>query len=105
MSAANQSLTVSEIARKVLELLGPNGENWCQNSFGLDKDGLPSPIRDERTVKRCVAGAALYFRGFNSEFENALCGGIATGAWNDSNPFPVIKERLEMLAGMDELPR
>jgi hypothetical protein len=51
------SMKPSEILKKALELLGEDGENWCQDVGAVDRDGLQVLVNDRSAVKFCGYGA------------------------------------------------
>lgn len=104
MSAANQ--TAAQQARILLEFFGPNGERWCQNSDALDSDGAKVSCFGPEAVRFCVTGRAC--RVFGEDrlhlYEAILptgrghYDGVRILMWNDSNPWEVVKAKLEEIA-------
>jgi hypothetical protein len=48
---------MSNIFSQILEILGPNGEHWCQDTYAMNKDGEFCSVHDPAATSFCLAGA------------------------------------------------
>lgn len=105
MSAANQ--TAAQQARILLEFFGPNGERWCQHGTGAKtKGGFTTGYTNSNAHFLCVTAAAQLFFDedrhtvFKAMFPEAGDeSGMEAVRFNDSNPWEVVKQKLEEIAG------
>lgn len=101
-------MKVNEIAQKVLERLGPNGENWTQGKLARDATGRQTEPTSQQSVCWCVAGAVVLVvdtRREECNFHDAFMKRIRRrkynhniAAFNDNHTFPAVKAVLEELA-------
>lgn len=96
-------MDVKEIAQKVLERLGPNGENWTQGEFARDKDGQRVARYSKEAVCWCLIGAIPKqvqfpdYSHFVDELVKKMNGQLIPN-FNDTHTFPEVKAVLEELA-------
>lgn len=98
--------SVSEIARRILELLGPNGEHWTKGVAYRNNGQSCTP---EEATEMCVLGAIYLAVGGKKDFRSVAVllfpeGGesqFSTIDWNDSSDWPTVKAKLEELSAME----
>lgn len=61
------------IIPKLRELLGPNGENWCQGPPAMDSDGGTVEPEEDTAVKFCLYGGLYRIRHLEEQ-DIALAG-------------------------------
>lgn len=97
-------MTHPELAAKILELLGPDGENWTKDVLARDKMGSPVKPESEDAVCWCVSGAAIKTIGWTESltpFALALMGDHYNSipGFNDSaESYDVVRGKLQALA-------
>jgi hypothetical protein len=75
-------MNASEVLRKALELLGPNGENWCQHGYHFgDSHCMQGAVHlvtsDQRTRNKCWSAMVKVLPPFES--------GNPIARWNDDS--------------------
>ena len=90
----------ADILRRVLERLGPNGENWCQGYDALTKEGLPAYGESDLAVAWSLPGALM---AEDAPLDTIIDASIAIEAacrenievFNDTHTWPEVKAALE----------
>jgi hypothetical protein len=99
-------MTPKEIAKEVLELLGPNGEHWCKGQLARDVFGIAASPNNENAHSWCISGAAMKvtpvddrgWRDFCHEVKKVSQAIGNVPAFNDGNTWPRIKGVLTLIA-------
>lgn len=107
MSATAERMTTAEVLRKALELLGPNGEHWCQGRyFDGDKACMQGATRVAAQELSQRTEAFLHIAKCTERLMEVLptCEGNPIARWNDApeRTWPEVKAAFEKAIALAE---
>lgn len=89
-------MSPKETAKAILELLGPNGENWCKGELALTSGTIPIGPSDSLACRWCISGAAMKVTNCNPQTQDWSAYWDFVQAFRDVSGFgniPVFNDR------------
>lgn len=97
-------MNAQKLAKKVLELLGPNGEHWTKRALARNADGVEVSVSSPEAVSFCLSGACMRVSSFDAltladAIRKTMNFALSMPRFNDSSDWSRVKTALTLVAG------